>query len=163
MSRMMKVIKKEIIEVIPAVIFFMISFNLIVLTENLIIRHDKSGYLSYVLATVFALVVGKCLIIIHYFPYINVFAKKPLIYNILWKFFIYSLFILAFRITDKVVHLTFDDPNSKFIYHHLHQTLISPAFWAIQIWLLMLFCVYIVSTEFIDAIGRDKIIKLLLG
>ena len=161
MLTIIKWIKEEFLSVLPAIIFFMIAFNLIVLSEKLMIRQSTPSYLSYALATLFAFVVGKCLIIINHFPFINAFAKKPLIYNIIWKFCIYGFFVLVFRIADKAIRFTYENHHIEFVYQQLQTVLLSPAFWAIQLWLLMLFCVYVVSSEFIDALGKDKVINLL--
>lgn len=161
--KIVKFIITETKQVIPAVIFFAITFNLIVLTEKLMIRHEQPSFLSYGLATLSALIVGKCLIIVNSFPFINAFPKKPLIYNIVWKFFLYGSFILLFRIIDKMTHFYFEHNNPEMIYQKITITLAAPTFWAIQIWLLMLFVAYIVASEFIRVMGKREIMKLLLG
>jgi hypothetical protein len=163
MSKILKWLKEEIISVIPAIVFFAIAFNLIVLTERLMLRNHLPGYLSYGLATLTALIVGKILIIINAFPFVNAFANKPLIYNILWKFFIYGSAVLLFRLIDNFIRMVFHHDSTPFISHHLSHMIESPIFWAIQVWLLMVFIVYIVSTEFTRVLGKNKIEKILFG
>ncbi len=163
MPRIMKALSAEIISIIPAVIFFAITFNLIVLTEKLMIGHNTPSYLSYSLATLSALIVGKCLIIINSIPYINAFPKKPLIYNIVWKFFIYVIFIFIFRIADKALEFYFKDDNATLMYRQVEDLFSRPSFWAIQVWLIMSFTVYIVAGEFINVLGKQQVLQLLLG
>ena len=163
MPRILKWLKEEIIRVLPAIVFFTIAFNLIVLTEKLMLRDETPGYFSYALATFAALIIGKILLIINAFPFINAFTNKPLIYNIVWKFLIYGSAALLFRLIDKFTHMAFAHDSSSFIFQHLSGALESPVFWAIQVWLLMVFVVYIVASEFIRVMGKDKVEKMLFG
>lgn len=158
-------LKMEILKVLPAIIFFAISFNLVNFTERLTLRPFEitNAYTSYLTATIGALLVGKLIIIVNCFSFINAFPHKPLIYNILWKLFIYGLLTLLFRMMDDYIHIYWLDGSSSAAYHYVSAKLISPFFWAIQLWILMLFAVYITANEFFSAIGKDKIIKLLLG
>lgn len=160
---MIKILKNEIIRFLPAIIFFLVFFNLIAFTENLMMRSNRSVYFSYGVATVGALVVGKFLLIVNSLPYINLFPNKPLIYNISWKFLIYGLLALLFRILEKLVELTFKFENTSIIYAHLKTMLASPIFWAIQIWVLMLFTAYIVACELIEALGKKDVEVILFG
>lgn len=163
MTKLLHWLKEEAIQAIPAIIFFAITFNLIVLTERLMLRQETPSYLSYALATLAALIVGKLLIIMNALPFINVFARKPLIYNIVWKFFIYGSAAVIYRLLDKIFHMMFHHQHSYFIYEHLKITLESSVFWAIQLWLLMVFIIYIISSEFIHSIGKERIELLLFG
>src|SRR5687768_1118212 len=93
-------LKLEIIHAIPAIIFFLISFNLINLTERLMIRTEEIDgiFLSYWSATIAALLVGKIIILVNSFSFINLFPDKPLVYNISWKFLVYGVLTFLFRI-----------------------------------------------------------------
>ncbi len=156
-----EIIKGEIISILPVVIFFLIAFNLIVYTEDLMLKHYNAGYFSYMLATIGALIVGKFLIIVNYMPFINAFPNKPLIYNIIWKFFVYGSFAVLFRIVEKLIDLSFKYEHIPLIYSHLITILVSPVFWAIQIWLSMLLVIYVVTSEFMRVLGKSKINSLL--
>ena len=160
MTKIFERIKEEIVSVIPAVIFFAISFNLLVFTEKLMIRHETPAYLSYALATFTALVVGKGLIIANKLPYLNAFIDKPLFYNIVWKFMIYGSFALVFRICDKAAHIIIAHRGFAMLEQGIETVLVRPTFWAIQIWLLILFSIYIVSIEFIRVLGKEKVKKI---
>lgn len=163
MKRIFHFIIRETMSVIPAVIFFLITFNLIILSERLMLRHDTPGSLSYTIATISALIMGKLLLIINSLPYVNAFGKKPLIYNILWKFMLYASFVFLFRLADKSTHLWLKYNNKTLVYQHLQEMVTMPTFWAIQIWFLMIFMVYIVACEFVRVLGKDKVKKILFG
>ena len=107
MNRIFKFIVEETIKVIPAIIFFAISFNLINFTQRLMHKPSTSAGSSYLTATIGALIVGKFILIVNQLPFINAFPKKPLLYNIVWKFTIYGSFALLFRIAEKFLDLVF--------------------------------------------------------
>lgn len=165
MSRFFKWIKQQISQAIPAILFFLVAFNLINFTERLILGFYQvnDSYLSYLNASIGALLVGKLLLIVNEFPQINQFPNKPLIYNISWKFCIYSFFTLVFRIGEEFIELLIHHRSLDFIYGYFSFRLTSPAFWAVQLWLFMLFFLYVVANEFIRAIGRDKVKIMLFG
>ena len=163
MPRIYQWVKTEIIRVIPAIIFFAIAFNLINFTEGLIRAPGQPRYYTYLGVTISALVMGKVLLIVDSFPFINAFPNKPLIYNITWKFFIYSFFVLLIRLVENFIDLVYKLKNFSVASQHLQTELQYPIFWSTEMWLLSLFVVYVVATEFIRAIGRKKVIEMLLG
>jgi len=163
MSRALKWMKEEIILAIPGIVFFAITFNLINLTEKLMFKPIGYGYVSFATATIGALLVGKLIIIANSLPFINAFPNKPLIYNIIWKFFIYGSLTLLFRVLEKLWHLVYHYENMTVVCHLLKNTLTSPPFWAIQIWVLMLFAIYVVFSEYTRYLGKKKILQILLG
>ncbi len=159
-------LKKEINKAIPAIIFFAIAFNLITFTDNLIFKAYEISYFlhtSYLVATIGALFAGKIIVITDSLPLINAFPNKPLIYNISWKFFLYSLITLLFRLVEDFLHLIFKHEKLYIIIKYLDVKISSPAFWAIQMWIVITFGIYIVSVEFIRAIGKKQIQKILFG
>ncbi len=163
MAHFYKVIQEDIKQAIPAIIFFIISFNLINLTERLLERAEDLSYTSYFKATIGALLVSKCLILVNTFPFINAFPKKPLIYNITWKFMVYGLAVFLFRVTEGFFHFWFFYENAGVACQAVLERLASPVFWAVQTWLFMLFIVYIVFSDLNEAIGSAKIKKILFG
>lgn len=155
-------IKQEIREAIPEIIFFVIGLNLINFTEGLMLKQYDLTYLSVVTVTIGAIIVSKFFIIINLFPFINAFPDKPLIYNIVWKSSVYGILMLFFHVLDHAVRLSmlFGVAN---ISDYLIDLLKSPAFWSIQLWLQMLLTIYVIANEFVHAIGRDTVRKLLWG
>ncbi len=163
MHRIIVFLKEEFIKVIPAIIFFAIAFNLIVFTDNLLLHNRQMPQESYLTATFAALVVGKFLLIVNQFGFVNLFPQKPLIYNISWKIFIYGSLALLFRIVEKLFDFSFEYHHSKTITQHLANLMESPNFWAMQMWIFILFIVYVVACEFIRVLGAEKVKTLLLG
>ena len=162
MSHFIKWIKEEIIHIIPAVIYFSLAFNLIFFTSGLNEPAGEVRYFSYLSVTFAALIVGKVLIIVNTFPFINAFPKKPLIYNILWKSFLYAIFTLIFWILEELFHLDKKYQNLSHVITQLKHELNSPAFLATILWLLSTLFIFVVFSEFMRVLGKEKIINILL-
>jgi len=153
--------KEEILRVIPAVIFFGIALNLIYFTVGLALRPDDTRYFSYLTVTVTALVVGKVLLLVNALPFINAFPQKPLIYNIVWKFCIFSVTIFLLEVLHSFLHLWLKTSDATFAWEHLGHELLSPLFWATALCLFLVFGVYITFSELTRVIGIDKMKKIM--
>lgn len=163
--RPLRWLKEKILEAVPAILFFLIAFNLITLTENLMLSrkygHDTDHY--YALASIGALLVGKLLIILNSFSFVNAFPHRPLIYNIVWKIVIYNVFALLFRLMHHFIHHFFEYKSGHAAYELLLNEVSAHAFWAIQLWVLMTFIVYVVGSEFTRVLGVKEVKRLLFG
>lgn len=156
-------LKQETIHAIPGMIFFILAFNFIVLTESLMIEHHMVMPISYFAATVGGLIAGKFLIIVNSMPFINAFPNKPLIYNITWKLFIYGLFSFIFRILDIYLHLVFRKVDHTLILKELPIALTSPIFWSVQLWIIILLFIYVIVVEFTRVIGKAEMRRIIIG
>lgn len=163
MLRLVKWIQHETIRIIPAVIFFLIAFNLIHFTAGLTLGPHETQYFSYVGVSVGALIVGKVLIIADSLPLINVFAGKPLIYNITWRFFIYGSLVVLFWTCETLFELFYKYDDWAYACFRLQHEMASPIFWGSLLWLLSVFLIFIVFTEFVRVLGMKKVYRMLFG
>ena len=62
-------IVKEFKEMVPPTVFFAVGFNLILLTTQLILDDYRVQFLSFMLATTAALVVGKSVLVANAMPF----------------------------------------------------------------------------------------------
>ena len=103
MKRFFRWVSKEILHVLPAFIFFFITFNIISMTESFILKKAGITPFTFIHVTLAALVIAKILIVIDHLPFVNLFPNKPLIYNVVWKtifyWFITLCVCIAIRIT----------------------------------------------------------------
>src|SRR5215471_12584960 len=65
---------KELKEVLPPTLFFATSFNLLVLTINLILADYLASFVSFLVATTAALVVGKSVLVADAMPFLRRFS-----------------------------------------------------------------------------------------
>ena len=106
-SRLLAFVIKELKELLPPTVFFAISFNLIVLTTQLILA-DYLVYLwNFMIATTAALVVGKSVLVADALPFCRRFDTAPVIESVLFKTIIYWMVVFLVRFLEKLVEYEF--------------------------------------------------------
>ncbi len=154
----------EFINVIPAIIYFAVSFNLIHLATGLMLRPGEVRYTSYLTMNLGALIVGKVILITNDLPFINLFPNKPLIYNIIWKFFLYNIcVVIAWSLETFIHEYYFFFKDALAAWHQVLYDFTTPFLWSAQLSLWMVFLVYVVFSELIHAIGQRRVLKMLFG
>ncbi len=88
---------KEIREALPAMVFFAIGFNLIVLTTQLILDDYGAQLAGFMVATATALVVGKVVLVARALPFFRRFDTAPLILPIVFKTVVYWAIVFLAR------------------------------------------------------------------
>lgn len=140
-SKTMAVLKREISSLLPPVIYFLIAFNVVVLTTDLVLDEYDVHVAFHASATILALVVGKVMLVVDKIGFIRRFDRKPLAYPILFKAVAYSTFVFAFRLLE-------------------HWALAEALKWRLfamsQIWIFVLFLAYFTFAEFIAAFGLSR-------
>lgn len=162
-SLLFKRFMKEVIQVIPAIIYFLIAFHYIYFTTGFMLHHGEHRYFTPFSVTIFALIVGKVILLVNVFPFVNAFPKKPLIYNIVWKFFLYSLCCLVFWLIETTIHLFTKFNSFHVIPSYIQRDIQSPLFLSAELWLSMTFLIFVIASEFIRVLTKEKVIYLLFG
>ena len=89
MSKLVSKVKEEIRKILPPTIFFFVTLHMIALIRSLMLKGTGIPVASSV--TVAALTLGKAVLIVDAFPFVNRYPDKPLAYNVAWKTVIYSV------------------------------------------------------------------------
>src|SRR5246127_1726174 len=97
----------EFLEILPPTIFFLIGFNLIVLTTNLILADYEAQFASFMIATVSALVVAKAVLVANAMPTIRRYDRAPLIRPILFKTVFYWAAVFIVRLLEHWIRYRF--------------------------------------------------------
>jgi hypothetical protein len=155
--------KREILGVIPTVVFFFIVFQLLALTRSLILEGYGIRVSTFLKATIGALIVGKAVLLADLLPIINRFPNKPLIYNVTWKTSIYMIAALLVRYIERLIPFIFEYKNFTVANSHLLDEVIWPHFWLVQLWLLVCFFMYCTVREFTRILGQEKVRAMFLG
>lgn len=164
MSKALDFIKKEFLHVLPAVTYFFIAFSLIELTFGRMLEREGVHALGLVGTVVAAGIVGKVLIVIDNFRFVDAFREKPLIYNILWKTFIYDACAFIVRVIEKLVPFISEyRGNIRLAWQHSLNDTSWQMFWTVNVWVFLLFLVFVTCQETIDRIGRDEFRKMFFG
>ena len=163
MSKILRTLRHEFIQVLPPTIFFFIAFNVITITKALMLKGHGIEVSGLAAAAVGALLVGKVILIADKLPFINRFPEKPLIYNVVWKTLIYILAVFVVRYVEHVIPFVREFGSLGIAHQHLLNEVVWPQFWSIQIWLLVLFLAYASLHELVRLIGRDEVIQMFFG
>lgn len=163
MNGLMKKIKHEIMEIIPPTVFFFVAIGLLILTKRLMLKQYGIEFADFGAAIVGALIIAKVVLIADYFPFINKFPDKPLIYNVVWKTVIYVLAAFVVRLGEHFIPIVIKYGNFQEAATHLLDDVVWPQFWIIYIWLSVLLFVYCSLRELIRAIGKDQVVRLFFG
>jgi hypothetical protein len=147
----------EFAEMLPAVIFFAVGFNLILLTTNLILKDYALQFGNMLLATTAALVVGKAVLVANATPFLRRYDTRPLAWSILYKAALYCVFVFFARLIEASVEdwlrgTPFSETVAKFSWRR---------FMAIQIWLFVLFLIYVKLSELNRLLGERGLYGLL--
>jgi len=152
----------ELYEILPPVIFFFVGFNLIVLTTNLILADYSAAVGNFMLATTGALVVGKAVLVADAMPFLGRYDRAPLLEPILFKTFVYWIFVFIARLLEALVEfLMHGHPLREFL-PHLASTFSWPHFAAVQIWILVLFLIYVTASELNQLLGQGELRRIFL-
>jgi hypothetical protein len=154
----------EVRELIPPTIFFVVGFNLVVLTTNLILAEYKVAFASFVLATTAALVVGKAVLVANNLPLLRRYDRAPVIWPILYKTLFYWAVVFVVRLFEHFVRFWLIEHNpvggGQFL-RHVAATFSWHRFAAIQIWIFVLFLVYVTAAEFSELFGQGELRRIL--
>jgi hypothetical protein len=157
------VLKHEFLGVIPPAVFFFISFQVIAFTQALMLEKYGIRVSTFVTATIAALVVAKVVLIVDLLPFVNRFPEKPLIYNVVWKTVIYQVAALLVRYVEHLISFVREHGDLALANRHLLDEVVWSKFWAVQIWLLILFFVYCALRELVRVLGRERVRSMFFG
>jgi hypothetical protein len=145
-------------EALPPTLFFVVGFNFIVLTTNLILADYHEAGFNFIAATLAAPVVGKAVLVANAIPYISRYDRAPLIRPILFKTAFYSVIVFLVRLLERFVHFTVVEHNRPrgFVSDAL-STFSWDRFLAINLWICILFLIYVTASEVAHLFGRKAL------
>ena len=154
---------REFLEILPPTIFFFIGFNLIVLTTNLILADFGGQFASFMIATASALIVAKALLVANALPVIRHYDRAPLIRPILFKTFFYWAAVFIVRLFEKWIEYRL---SGGYVFGgfvpHLAANFSWDRFIAIQLWIFVLFLIYVTASELNHLFGEGELWHLLV-
>ena len=151
---------EQVKHVLPPTIFFFVGFNLILWTKRLILEEQGIEFSGFFTATVAALLVGKAVLVTDNLPFMRRFDGAPMIQPILFKSAIYWLCVLIVRLAEGLVHFLAAGGVIADFPEHLVQHFSWPRFLSIQIWLTVLFLMYVTIHELNMLFGDGELFRL---
>ncbi|TRW93076.1 hypothetical protein [Candidatus Methylobacter oryzae] len=163
MRQLFNTLKRNYLLMLPPALFFFLSFSLLKLTENLILREYGISMTSFAGAAIGALIIAKVVLVVDHLPFTTKFSGKPLLHNVIWKSGIYFAATFTFRYVEQMVSFLREYGDFTTANQHLLAGIVWPHFWLIQIWLVILLFIYCAVRELIRAIGTEEVMRLFLG
>jgi hypothetical protein len=145
---------------LPPTIFFFVGFNLILWTKRLILEEHGVEFSGFLTATLAALLVGKAVLVTDNLPFMRRFDGAPMIQPILFKSAIYWLCVFMVRLAEGLVHFLAAGGVIADFPTHLVEHFSWPRFLSIQVWLMVLFLVYVTTHELNMLIGDGELYRL---
>jgi hypothetical protein len=151
---------KEIKEALPAIIFFGIGFNLVVLTTQLILDDYEVQFAGFMVATAAALLVGKAVLLAKLLPFFRRFDNAPLIQPILFQTVLYCAVVFLARLLEKVVEYFVGGGSINGVPDYMSTHFTWHRFAAIQIWIFVLFLIYTTAADLNTLFGQGELYKI---
>jgi hypothetical protein len=152
-SSLSRFIIKELEEMMPAVVFFAVGFNLIVLTTNLLLADYMKSFASFVIATTTALVVGKAVLVADALPFHRRFDTAPMIQPVLFKTVVYWAVVFVVLFLEKLAEYLVHGGTLRKVPEYVTAHFSWHRFAAVQIWIFVLFLLYTSIAELNARVG----------
>ncbi|TSD88420.1 hypothetical protein FFK22_012395 [Mycobacterium sp. KBS0706] len=161
LHRILRHLGDEIRHVLPPTLFFLVGFNLIVFTQNLVLSEYLARSINFLVATTAALVVGKAVLVADKMPFLRRFDNAPLILPILFKTFVYWVFVFIARLLEALIHHIVETGQVVGFGAALAEQFSWHRFLFIQIWILVLFLIYTTAAELNELFGDGELARIL--
>lgn len=145
---------------LPPTIFFFVGFNLILWTKRQILAEQGLEFSGFFIATAAALLIGKAVLVTDNLPFMRRFDGSPLIQPILFKSAIYWLCVLIVRLAEGLIHFLAAGGAISDFPTHLVERFSWSHFLLVQIWLMVLFLIYVTIHELNMLIGDGELYRL---
>lgn len=161
--RILRTIGKEIREVIPPTIFFLVVFHTAAFLRVLTEESFGITPVSTATATIAALLVGKAILIANKLPLTNRYSDHPLAVSVLWKTVIFGALALLFQVLEEWIPLVAKYHSFSGAWTRLCDETVWPRFWANHIIFLIFLLIYCCAIELIDIFGAPTLRRLFFG
>ena len=151
---------REMKHVLPPTIFFFVGFNLIVWTKRMLLQEHGIEFSGFLVATMAALVVGKAVLVTDHMPFMRRFDGAPLLQPILFKAAIYWACVFLIRIGEGLLDFLREGGALVDFPEALIDRFSWPRFLTIQMWLMVLFLVYVTIHELNRLFGDGELFRL---
>jgi hypothetical protein len=156
------VLLREFHEVLPPTIFFFVGFNLILFSKRLLLADYLIQFSGFLLALTSALLVGKTVLVADKMPFLRRFDHAPLIRPILFKTVVYTGLVFVVRLLEALVHHLIEggDIGGGAFLRELLGRFSWDHFIVVQMWIFVLFLVYVTASEVSALLGDGELFKI---
>lgn len=157
--RAWRFVLREVRDMMPAVVFFFIGFNMVLLTKQLFLDAYLITLADLMLAAVSALIAGKVVLVGEAIPLMRRYETAPLAYSVLYKTIFYVVLVFIARLIEAGVPFVNHGGWDAFADHMLNM-FSWRRFIATQLWIIMLFAIYVTGAELARLFGHGELRKI---
>ncbi len=167
MSKAAAFLKKELREMIPPTLFFLVVFETVVLARSLMRAGSGGGPgddLSLTTpgaALIGALVMGKAILIADALPMFRWFRRRRAV-NVAWRVLLYLVVVLFFQALEELIPLARERGLGDALGGLLDE-IDWARFWATHLVLAIFLVLYAFATATIEVIGRERFRERFFG
>lgn len=144
-------------------VFFAIGFCIILIHNRLLTEGTGFRTASFARALIGGLIAAKVLMSVDMLPFFDAFPNKPIVYNIGWKTFLYTLGALVFLYAEPFLKHLIRRAGLYASHSEAWRELVMPRTWATMIWVVILFLVFVTMKEISRVIGKNELKHIFLG
>ena len=163
MHRIVAHMKERFLQMLPAFLFFLAMFHLLLVTKSLILKEYGIATTSSAIAVVSALLVAKVVMLANHIPFLNLYPRKPLIWNVVLKTLVFRLATMVFTAAEQVLRLARQGDGPAAVCGRMMEDFSWPLFALRETWVFTLIFLYCIGSELARAIGTDKVREILFG
>ena len=162
MGKVVTIVKKEVREALPAVIFFLVLFHLIALTRAVALGEHGVTALRATAATIGALIVAKAILLVEALPRVRR-LQGSLLARVTRKTLLFGAVVLLFKFLEELIPAVSKHGRVVAASRALLQDVAWPLFGVLSLWVLGGLFLYCLATDLIRDAGSEKVREILVG
>jgi hypothetical protein len=153
-------LKHEFIEYWTNVVYLTIFFGVFAISRRLILAHYNIILDDYFIGLIKALVLAKVIMIASFFGFTRGLEDKPLIIPVLYKTFIFTLWVALFSIIESLIKGYISTSSLALAYHELMANHITKKWFGEALMVMLCFIPFFAFKELSRVMGEEKIMNL---
>ena len=163
MTRILTALAHDIREIIKPVIFLFCMFELVAVTNWLLLESYSITPTHTFFAAVGALFGGKAILVANKLPYLHIFQGRPVLLSVVWCSLIYAFFCALFLCSEHIITGFLHHQGPLTSLEHLTSHLSLPHVAANSIWLFVSLMLYNSYVEVDRHLGTGTLRGIFLG
>jgi len=163
MIRILTALAHDIRDIIKPVIFLFCMFELVAVTNWLLLESYSITPTHTVFAAVGALFGGKAILVANKLPYLHIFQGRPVLISVVWRSVIYALFCALFLCSEHIITGLLHHEGPLTALERLTSRVSLPHVAANAIWLFVALMLYNSYVEVDRHLGSGTLRGIFLG
>lgn len=163
MNKIISRVKELFLEILPAFIFFLVMFHLLLVGRVVILKRYGIPAESSAIAFVSAFIVAKVVLIANRIPFLNSYPGKPLIYNVILKTVVFSVLTMIFMLIEELVRLSGKMGGPANACSHMLEGFTWSYFLLREAWIFVLVLLYCAGAELTRVVGARRVREIFFG